>query len=567
MAHKTRWPLSLRILGLALVNLVLIAIILLTFAQWRFGLNLEAIALAPAHTSVSVMANEFAQDLARRDFASRSALLAEYSRRYGVDVLLVGPRGESLAGTPVNLPAELLRRLALPPARAQGRQSRPDRARRETWDHAPEAEPLATIPRPDKLVRGGSPAGDAVVPPAAPAPGWQAGGEFPPEQTSDRDGVGEPPPGRIRRLDGIGRGVLRPGDPGFVPLGGLNPAPFLAMTRSPWLYWVGVRMPVTGPGGEWGVPAIMLVRTNSLLGSRLFFEWRVLLFLAMALAGTALLCWWPFLHRVTRCITQMNRVTEQIAEGRFSGKLQIGRRDELGYLASQINLLALRLEAFVTHQKRFIGDVAHELCSPVARIQFAMGVLEQKVETESHLSVLREEIQEMSNLANELLMFSKAGMQPGAAPLNPVELAPVVRNAVAHQLPGTGTTQVSIPADITVLAYEPYLTRAVSNLLRNALRYAGEYGPIVVSAHRQADRISLMVSDAGPGVPEEALEAIFQPFYQRGSMRARDTGGAGLGLAIVKTCIEACLGTVTCRNHQFGGLEVTISLAAARNPT
>jgi two-component system sensor histidine kinase CpxA len=142
----------------------------------------------------------------------------------------------------------------------------------------------------------------------------------------------------------------------------------------------------------------------------------------------------------------------------------------------------------------------------------------------------------------------------------------VVRNAAAHQLPGTGKIEISIPAETTVMAYEPYLLRAVSNLLRNGLRYAGEHGPILVSAQRNAGNVLLMVTDSGPGVPEEAIKDVFEPFYRPESARTRDTGGAGLGLAIVKSCIEACRGTVTCRNRQPTGLEVTISLAAGHNP-
>jgi two-component system sensor histidine kinase CpxA len=515
MARDTRWPISVRILGLALLNLVLIAIVLLTFAQWRFGLNIESIALAPARDRVKAIGNQFARDLDRTPYASRGDLLLEYSRRYGVGVLLVSPRGESLAGPAVELPSKLRERLGMPPLYQQRRMAAGDGG-------------------PDEEFQGGS--------------------------------TREPWPEEIGRDDRPSRPV-RPGEPGFVPLGGLAPEPFLMVTRSPWLYWVGVRMPTTGPAGERGVPGILLLRATSLLRSRIFFEWRLLLLLGAALAATALICWWPFLHRITRSIRQMDRVTERIASGRFDCAVSIRRRDELGHLAGQINIVAQRLEGFVKHQKRFLGDVAHELCSPIARIQFALGILEQRADQaqEQYLDVLRGEIQEMSNLVNELLTFSKAGMQPAEAPLRSVELGPVVRNAAAHQLPGTGKIEISIPAETTVMAYEPYLLRAVSNLLRNGLRYAGEHGPILVSAQRNAGNVLLMVTDSGPGVPEEAIEDVFEPFYRPESARRRDTGGAGLGLAIVKSCIEACRGTVTCRNRQPTGLEVTISLAAGHN--
>ena len=513
MLRKIRSSLSLQILVLAAVNVLLIVIVIAVFAQWQFGLNVESIALGPARDRISAIANEFVRDLDTTPFESRIRLLSEYSRRYGVDVLLVGPRGDSLSSTPADLPPQLLGRLrVLPPAAAAGTR----RPHRRAGANLHQGEMGETWPQPE-------------VP---------------------------NPPGR----------PVRPGDPGFIPLGDLAHEPFMMMTRSPWFYWIAVRIPTPGPDGQRGVPGILLLRTNSLLKSRLFFEWRLLFMVAVILAAIAVLCWVPFLHRLTRSIRQMGAVTEQIALGRFETMLRVGRSDELGRLAEQINVLAVRLKGFVNHQKRFLGDVAHELCSPIARIQFALGILEQKADVaqEGYLSVLRDEIQEMTNLINELLMFSKASMQAPETSLRPVELAAVVRNAIAHQLPGSGAIEMSIPREVTVLAHEPYLLRAVSNLLRNGLRYAGAYGPISVNAQCTEGRVLLSVTDSGPGVPADAIDDVFQPFYRPESSRSREGGGAGLGLAIVKSCIEACGGTVACRNREPAGLEVTISLAAAQ---
>jgi two-component system sensor histidine kinase CpxA len=288
-----------------------------------------------------------------------------------------------------------------------------------------------------------------------------------------------------------------------------------------------------------------------------------------ALAAVALLCWWPFVRGVTGSIRQMDHATEQIAQGRFDRHVILERRDELGHLGEQINRMAGRLAGFVKHQKRFLGDIAHELSAPIARIQFALGILEQRVDSpqQTHVAALRDEIQEMSALVNELLAFSKAGMQPDQAPLKSVELAPIVARAISHQVPGSGAIQADIPPRLFVMAHEPYLLRAISNLLRNALRYAGEAGPIVVSARAETNAegspVTLTVADCGPGLPEESLDEVFAPFYRPEASRSRDTGGAGLGLAIVKSCVEACRGTVVCRNRKPSGLEVAISLIGA----
>ena len=193
-----------------------------------------------------------------------------------------------------------------------------------------------------------------------------------------------------------------------------------------------------------------------------------------------------------------------------------------------------------------------------------MGILEQRAKPEQHAHVitLRNEIQEMSELVNELLSFSKAGMENNQAPRTAVEVAGVAQRAVAREAAENPVLQ-SDP-ELRVLANEACLLRAISNLLRNAVRYAGGAGPITIWARRIAGGMAeVVISDAGPGLPESELEQVFTPFYRAEASRIRDLGGVGLGLAIVKTYVEACRGTVSCRNRAPSGLEVTIRLAAA----
>jgi two-component system sensor histidine kinase CpxA len=232
-------------------------------------------------------------------------------------------------------------------------------------------------------------------------------------------------------------------------------------------------------------------------------------------------------------------------------------------LGEQINRLGTRLGGFVKNQKRFLGDIAHELCAPISRIQFALGILEQKAEDSlrPHVAVLHEEVQEMSGLVNELLQFSKAGLQTGKAPLTVVDVASVVRRAASRE-PSAAAFEIAVPAGLSAMAQEEYLLRAVANLLRNAVRYAGSSGPIAVTARREREQVAIAVADRGPGLPESELEEVFAPFYRPEASRTRETGGAGLGLAIVKTCVEGCGGTVAARNREGGGLEVTILLGA-----
>jgi signal transduction histidine kinase len=101
------------------------------------------------------------------------------------------------------------------------------------------------------------------------------------------------------------------------------------------------------------------------------------------------------------------------------------------------------------------------------------------------------------------------------------------------------------------------LDRAVGNVVRNAIRYATD---VHVQAVAENGRVVIRVLDRGPGVPEAALEHLFDPFYRPEAARGRTSGGSGLGLAITRRCIEACGGSVRAENREGGGLLVTMSI-------
>jgi two-component system sensor histidine kinase CpxA len=253
--------------------------------------------------------------------------------------------------------------------------------------------------------------------------------------------------------------------------------------------------------------------------------------------------------------------TADVARGNFDIRLRGHRRDELGELALSVNTMAGQLDALVRGQKRFLGDVAHELCSPLARMQAALGIIEQRATDEKqarYVTTLREELDDISQLVDELLNFSRATSQQDLE-LRAVPLAQLVAETVAREAPNA-QVECDIPAHLVAKAETRLLARALGNVVRNAVRYAGNAGPIVISASPEGDRVSLVIADSGPGVPVESLPRLFDAFYRPDTARTRETGGTGLGLAIVKTCIEACRGTVAARLGEPRGLEVCFNL-------
>lgn len=390
-----------------------------------------------------------------------------------------------------------------------------------------------------------------------PPPGLRAGPEGPPESDGAAAGGG-------RRSGNPGRGARAFEQSQLGRLGGPGMArstPRLVLRAGqPPAYWIVIPLPGRGRAPN----HILIIRTPSLWSGGLLLDPRPWLLAGLAAMGFSVLFWVPFVHALTRDITRLTRQTAEIAAGRFDARLGLRRRDELGHLAASIDQMAERLANHVAGQKRFLGDAAHELCAPLARLQTAVAILETRAPTDNRdrLADVREDLDEMAGLVGELLAFSRAN-HGRTVQLEPMELRPVIERAWNREGAGGVELKLEIPAETRVLGDALLLQRAFANLFRNAVRYAGNSGPIVVVGVRERAHWSVSVADSGPGVPAEALPRLFEPFYRPEPSRTRELGGAGLGLAIVKTCVDACEGTVTARNREPRGFEVQLRLPAA----
>jgi two-component system sensor histidine kinase CpxA len=337
---------------------------------------------------------------------------------------------------------------------------------------------------------------------------------------------------------------------------------FMMRTKNPTRYWTGVRIPVSLTPLRPPVRAVLLAVSDSITGNGFFFDPLPWIIVAAAVMLISVLLWIPLVRNITGPLARMTRAAEEIAKGGFEVRLNEPRADEIGRLASAINHMTSRLCGFVKGQKRFLGDVAHELGSPIARIQFGLGILEHRVDAAHQRQVadVMEDVTHMSNLVNELLSFSRAEMDTAKVMPKTVELLPIVQRAVQREtMPETEINTKTDPK-IRVIADPELLARALANIIRNAVTYAGDAGPIQVSAKRKGNKTEIEIRDSGPGVPHDLVEQLFEPFFRPQSSRDRCSGGVGLGLAIVKTCIETCNGTVSARNLKPKGFAVTLTL-------
>ncbi|MEQ1604665.1 MAG: HAMP domain-containing sensor histidine kinase [Pyrinomonadaceae bacterium] len=359
-------------------------------------------------------------------------------------------------------------------------------------------------------------------------------------------------------------GANKPRPPGGLPPPG--PASSVSIkSTNPTLYWLVIRAMTFGETANEQIRSRLIVRSDSYYGYGLFFDPRPWIAVAVIVLVVSILFWLPFVRSLTKSIAQMTGATKTLAGENFSVRVDDRRTDELGTLGSSINDLASRLSGFVTGQKRFLGDISHELNSPLARMQFALSILEERArpEDQSHIIDVKEEVELMSKLVRELLSYSKTGIQGAAVRLEPVKLRELVTRVVGRETMGEkADITIDIPKNLTAQAQPELLARAIANIIRNSINYAGQQGEINILAVQDDKTVIISISDNGPGVPDDKLEKIFDPLFRVQDDRSRATGGTGLGLAIVKTCVEACNGKVSAENIEPHGLDVQLTLSS-----
>jgi two-component system sensor histidine kinase CpxA len=561
---KLRFPLYARMLTWFFLNLLLLALIGFVFFKAEFHIRLSSLFVGHAQERIQSVADVIHAELNQRPRAEWNSILKLFSDSYHLQFYLFRNDGQQLAGNAITLPAPVHNHLRRPlfegPRSGAGPGVEPGTSSRTGMRRGPEFR----YPRNDPQgTFGADPENNPETRPGA--------------EIQDRPPTINTPPDQARR-DDEPRRRRRGNNPDNVdhfdprePRRPEVPPVFMLHSSDPSQYWAGIRMEVGG-GTNLVEPALLLAASDTMSGGGLFVDYKPWIVTASGAILISILFWFPLARGLTQSISQLTHVTDEIAAGRFEARADTRRGDELGRLAQAINQMADRLNGFVTGQKRFLGDTAHELCSPIARMQLALGILEERKELQANttLADLREEVQLLGGLVNELLSFSKASIQPASVRLRPVNLLSVAQQAIQREAGDDINTILNVDSDLLVQADSDLLLRSLCNLLRNAVRYASQAGPITISAQAQSGNVCLKVTDCGPGIPEDAIPRIFDPFYRPELSRDRQSGGTGLGLAIVKTCIESCQGTVSCQNVKPTGFEVTLNLregSEAKHPT
>jgi two-component system OmpR family sensor kinase len=292
--------------------------------------------------------------------------------------------------------------------------------------------------------------------------------------------------------------------------------------------------------------------------------WMMIVVVAAAsLAVSAILAWY-----LARPIRALRWAFDAAAGGRLETRVgpRIGRRrDEIADLGRDFDRMAAQLQALMSSQRRLLHDLSHELRSPLARLQAAIGLLRQDPgRLEASLARIEREATRLDELVGEVLTLAR--LETGAArPVaQSVELADLVASIgedARYEAEASGRRlRLDVAPSAPVLGNAELLHRAVENVVRNAVKYTAEGSEVAVVLRAAAGRAVLTVTDRGPGIPEPELARVFEPFY-----RVAENGGKGfgLGLAIAQLAVQAHGGTIAAQNAPQGGLRVEIDLPLA----
>ena len=269
-----------------------------------------------------------------------------------------------------------------------------------------------------------------------------------------------------------------------------------------------------------------------------------------------------FSRRMHRILASM-RI---IREGDYSHKVVMGGQDELAYLGEEFNDLTDKLQTSENKRRQFVSDASHELKTPLASIKLLTDSI---LQNDMDMDTVREFVGDIGNeadrltrMSDKLLSLTRIESQEDSN-FEIVNISPTVQRVV-RMLSGiaeAGNIQIRFRniQDSPILILEDDLYQIVFNLVENGIKYNLSGGKLTITLSRENSNAVLQISDTGVGIPEDAIDHIFERFYRVDKARSRKSGGSGLGLAIVKNLVERNQGTITVSSIAGEGTTFTVT--------
>ncbi|HEY2120325.1 MAG TPA: ATP-binding protein [Candidatus Acidoferrum sp.] len=291
-------------------------------------------------------------------------------------------------------------------------------------------------------------------------------------------------------------------------------------------------------------------------------RWTFFPYYLLVIGTTGLLCWLAAVG-IMSPIRKLTATVQRFGQGDLATRVNLQRRDEIGELARSFDEMAERLQRLVSSERRLLQDISHELRSPLARLKFSVRLSRNAADQNAALDRVERDVNRITSLVSEIVEVTLIEGDPQSRKMESVNLGELIEETVDDCCVEAEARDCDIRVEGQlsgeVLGDPELLRRAIENVLRNAIRYSPQQSSVVVTLSETAGHTTITVRDHGPGVPEELLTNIFEPFFRVEEARETDTGGIGLGLSIAKRAVHLHRGTITAENA-LPGLRVQLTI-------
>jgi signal transduction histidine kinase len=297
--------------------------------------------------------------------------------------------------------------------------------------------------------------------------------------------------------------------------------------------WLNVQSMFHRPGAQWSQTSV---------------------FSLLLMVGAIVIVVWVMGRRIVRPMNALAEGAERLGRGMETEPLPATGPREVRDTIEAFNRMQTRLTRFVSDRTQLLAALGHDLRSPLTAMRIRLELLEES-EDSIRLSAM---VDEMQTMVEATLEFARSAAQ--SEPMAEVDMADLLYELVEDVKVGGSEASLSTTKTLLLTVRPTALKRALRNLIDNAIRYAGSVDVRLSQVNGMAQ---IELADHGPGLPDDQMARVFEPFVRLENSRNRDTGGTGLGLAIARTIVQSHGGNIVLSNRPEGGLLATVQIPRA----
>lgn len=280
-------------------------------------------------------------------------------------------------------------------------------------------------------------------------------------------------------------------------------------------------------------------------------------FSILSMAGAVALIVLVVVRQIVKPMEALAQGAERIGRGMETAPLPLSGPREVRDTVEAFNRMQARLTRFLNDRTRLLAALGHDLRSPLTAMRIRLELLEENEDVRR----LKALVEDMQHMVETTLAFARGALH--SEPAVEVNLTDMLLELVEDFRLSEATVSLTAPDTVSTLVRPTSLRRALRNLIDNAIRYGNT---VEIGLENNKEEIQIVIDDRGPGIPEEQMATIFEPFVRLERSRSRDTGGIGLGLAIARTIVQAHGGEIALSNRPAGGLSVCVHLPKNTDP-